>query len=83
MEAAKCLGELGPGNLTTLVLRPDFKYSTASNLLDLLCYAAGELSHFLTDVDISTIQEASAALYTLFSSPQQQAIVGMYTQLLI
>uniref|UniRef100_A0A1B6BXN6 Serine/threonine-protein kinase ATM n=4 Tax=Clastoptera arizonana TaxID=38151 RepID=A0A1B6BXN6_9HEMI len=74
MEAARCLGELGPGNLTTLVLKPDLKHTSSSDLLELLCFATSQLLFYIFDVDANTVQEASTALYSIFSSFQGRSV---------
>jgi hypothetical protein len=81
-EASRCLGELGPADLTTMVLKPEkcqefqgdeFKDST---ILMFTAHTVRAAVDYLVDEDISVVGAASAALYKIFESREGQQVIG-------
>lgn len=81
-EASRCLGELGPADLTTMVLKPEkcqefqrdeFKDST---ILMFTAHIVRAAVDYLVDEDISVVGAASAALYKIFESREGQQVIG-------
>lgn len=75
-EAACCLGELGPADLTTLGLKPDTSFSTAPPVEVFLKTVIQFLYNNLFDSDVAVVQAASDALYSLFCNYSHQ-LTGM------
>lgn len=82
LEALGCLGEIGPGDLTTLILHKeeppfDFKYRP----LDLLAgYSVSMLSIFINDSDINVVRTASDTLYAILKYSEPQKMAGMFNK---
>ncbi|XP_068082647.1 serine-protein kinase ATM [Anabrus simplex] len=79
-EAARCLGELGPADLTTTVLRPESKRGLPENdtPVDLLVFAGHVLrllTNYLVDEDIKVVEAASKALYVVLASKEGQTAI--------
>ncbi|XP_018573379.1 serine-protein kinase ATM [Anoplophora glabripennis] len=77
-EAIKCLGELGPSNLTTLVLQPE------KEVLDIKCspfelltgHIISLLTEYIVDADINVAKTASEAFYLVLDSKEGRKIAG-------
>ncbi|XP_024944918.1 serine-protein kinase ATM isoform X2 [Cephus cinctus] len=70
LEAAKCLGELGPADLTTMILYPEKSHLNVDiNSIEMLTYnIVILLSDFLIDSDFELRQASANGLYTVFDS---------------
>ncbi len=75
VEAAKCLGELGPSDLSSIVLKPDHQRdtyefaSTFDKATEALCAAAfNELNRLLLHPDAKVLKAVSSALIFLLKS---------------
>lgn len=71
LRAAKCLGVLGPANLTTLILHPQ-EIQSRENIdkADMLTYKVFQmLADFVVSDNIKLKQASSDALYGILSSP--------------
>lgn len=76
-EAARCLGELGPADLTTLVLQaesPQF----AGTLDALMNQMAVSLSNLMLDPLVEVSQAASKALYTFVKTRSGFKAIGKF-----
>lgn len=78
MEATRCLGELGPGDLQTLVLKIEKKFDlsrcapmeiVAGNVVPLL-------TEYLVSADVRMIQSACDALYAVLDSKEGKVVLG-------
>lgn len=72
MEAARCLGELGPADLTTLVLKPaEGCFNMIKGFSDpmkcVMALAAHLLSDYLMEQDVCVVKAASSALYRVMA----------------
>lgn len=70
IEASRCLGELGPADLTTIVLRPvegciKLVQGYSDPILCVMVMAAHLASDYLLDHDISVVKTASCVLESL------------------
>lgn len=78
LEAARCLGELGPADLTTLVLQPE--RSVIEDDIHLVQLIVGQiivlLAQYLVHHDINVAKVASDALYAVLSSKEGWTITG-------
>lgn len=76
LEAARCLGELGPADLTTMVLKPEKKLKAdIENPFELITgQAITLLSEYLVDSDIQVIVEATKALKIVLSSKEGKLV---------
>lgn len=78
LEAIKCLGELGPSNLNTLVLQPE------KEVLDIKCspfelltgHILSLLTEYIVDADIAVVKAASEAFYLVLDSKEGRKISG-------
>ncbi|GLV35047.1 telomere fusion [Carabus blaptoides fortunei] len=81
LEAARCLGELGPADLTTLVLKPE--RSIIEEGIHPIELVVGQivvlLSQYLVHHDIDVAKVASDALYAVLSSKEGWAVTGSAT----
>ncbi|XP_066152379.1 serine-protein kinase ATM isoform X2 [Euwallacea fornicatus] len=76
-EAIKCLGELGPANLTTIVLEPEKK------VLDIKCtplelftgHVVSLLTQYIVDSDINVVKTASETLYEVLKYKEGKNVV--------
>ncbi|CAG9854398.1 unnamed protein product [Phyllotreta striolata] len=78
IEAARCLGELGPTNLHTVVLQPE-KYTIHreySPLQILIGNVISMLSEYIVDCDINVIKAASKLLYSVLATKEASAVLG-------
>lgn len=80
MEAVKCLGELGPANLLTLILQPE---KVDENLkcapFELICgKIVMLLSKYIVDSDIEVVKVASIVLYSVMVSKESRKMAGNY-----
>lgn len=78
LEAARCLGELGPADLTTLVLQTDlctldFKY-THFELVTARILAV--FVHYIVDPNVEVVRATSAALYRVLQSKEGRSVIG-------
>ena len=76
-EAAKCLGEIGPADLATLILQPekdiaDPKWTPFELLLG--C-AISLLLKYLVDADVTVIKTASVALFQILSTKESRKVI--------
>ncbi|XP_046673269.1 serine-protein kinase ATM isoform X5 [Homalodisca vitripennis] len=78
-EAACCLGEFGPADLTTLGLKPETSASSTQPQDVFLECVVRHLYLCLFDSDVAVIQAASDALYSLFNSFHHQ-LTNMLTE---
>jgi hypothetical protein len=73
-EASRCLGELGPANVTTMILKPEKSQefqenvSRNSSVFMFTSHTVNILVDYLVDENITVVETASAALYKIFSS---------------
>lgn len=83
-EASRCLGELGPANLTTMILKPEESQELQGNVFgnsSILMFTAHILSvlvDFLVDENIIVVEAASAALYKILASREGQQVIGKF-----
>ncbi|XP_060527564.1 serine-protein kinase ATM isoform X2 [Cylas formicarius] len=80
-EAIKCLGELGPANLMTLVLKPeervrDLGCSAFQLLTGCVVYL---LSQYLIDADVKVVSRSSDALYQVLKYKEGKKVVDSGT----
>ncbi|KAJ8933927.1 hypothetical protein NQ314_013683 [Rhamnusium bicolor] len=75
-EAIKCLGELGPANLMTLVLQPEKGVSDIKcTPFELLSgHIVSLLSGYIVDTDINIVKTASEALYIVLGSKEGRKV---------
>lgn len=77
LEASKCLGELGPADLTTMILHPEKRYCIESHdVLDsVLITAVGLLSSYIVEGDVKLRNASADALYSILSTNHTQSIL--------
>lgn len=80
LEAVKCLGELGPADLTTIVLEPekralDIKYPPYEMFTG---HVMSLLVQFLVDENIEVVKAASAALYDVLCFNESKKVMGKF-----
>lgn len=80
LEAVKCLGELGPADLTTIVLEPekralDIKYPPYEMFTG---HVMSLLVQFLVDENIEVVKAASAALYDILCFNESKKVMGKF-----
>lgn len=83
-EALKCLGELGPANLTTIVLEPE------KRVLNIKCtpfelltgQVVSMLAQSIIDPDIKVVRAASEALHEVLGFTESQKVVGKFPLLI-
>lgn len=80
LEAVKCLGELGPADLTTIVLEPekrafDIKYPPYEMFTG---HVMSLLVQFLVDENIEVVKAASEALYDVLCSNESKKVMGKF-----
>ena len=70
LEAAKCLGELGPADLTTMILQPENVYAKEKEeaAMMLTFKVICQLPDYLVDNSTSLRKASADALYTVFST---------------
>lgn len=78
MEAARCLGELGPADLTTLVLQTDlntldFKYTHFELITGKIL---GVFVEYIVDPDIEVVKATSSALYKVLQSKEGRSVIS-------
>lgn len=78
VEASRCLGEIGPADLTTLVLQTDlstldFKY-THFELVTGRILAV--FMQYIVDPDVEVVNATSSALYKVLQSEEGRRIIG-------
>lgn len=78
LEAVKCLGELGPADLTTIVLEPekralDIKYPPFEMFTG---HVMSLLVQFLVDENIEVVKAASEALYEVLCFSESKKVMG-------
>ncbi|XP_063982057.1 serine-protein kinase ATM [Diachasmimorpha longicaudata] len=80
LEAAKCLGELGPTDLTTMILHPEEGHLRESaEAIDMLTETIiSKLSDYLIEDSLELREASSAALYKVYSSHWGQLIIKKY-----
>ncbi|CAH2005984.1 unnamed protein product [Acanthoscelides obtectus] len=76
-EAARCLGELGPADLGTLILKPEknFSHPTLISLELLVAQVLLVLTEYIVDPDILVVKAASDALYEILISKESRKII--------
>lgn len=80
LEAVKCLGELGPADLTTIVLEPekralDIKYPPYEMFTG---HVMSLLVQFLVDENIEVVKAASAAFYDVLCFNESKKVMGKF-----
>lgn len=78
LEASRCLGELGPADLTTLVLQTDlsvldFKYTHFELITGKILSVFVE---YIVDSDIEVVKATSSALYKVLQSKEGQSVIS-------
>ncbi|XP_043278372.1 serine-protein kinase ATM [Venturia canescens] len=70
LEAAKCLGQLGPADLTTMILHPENVYAKENSLeVEMLTFhVVNRLIDYLVDSNTNLRRASSSALYNIFST---------------
>lgn len=88
VEAAKCLGELGPSDLSSIVLKPDHQLhtyefaSTFDKATEDLCKAAfTKLNRLLLHPDAKVLKAASSSLSFLLKSDVGKTLVENFSYL--
>ncbi|CAG9773154.1 unnamed protein product [Ceutorhynchus assimilis] len=76
-EAIKCLGELGPADLTTIVLKPEKRVlDIHCNSFELLTgHVVSLLVQYIIDPDIEVVRTASDTLYEILKFKEGRKIV--------
>lgn len=79
MEALRCLGELGPTDLTTLVLKPvegciNLLSGYSDPVMCVMALAGQILSDYLLDYNINVVKAASQTLLNLMSCQKANAL---------
>jgi hypothetical protein len=83
-EASRCLGELGPADLTTMILKPEKSQELQedefrnSPILMFTAHIVRAVVDYLVDENISVVEAASAALYKILASREGQQVLGDY-----
>jgi hypothetical protein len=81
-EASRCLGELGPADLTTMILKPEKCQELQGNevrdspILMFTAHIVRVAVDYLVDENISVVEAASAALYKILASWEGQQVIG-------
>jgi hypothetical protein len=82
LEASRCLGELGPADLTTMILKPEQSQNFQGNefqnnpmLMFTSCVLRAAVD-CLVDENISVVEAASAALYKILAFREGQQVIG-------
>lgn len=83
MEVSRCLSELGPCDLTTLMIHPGCKekldlLNNTNMFLSLTGLIINLFNTSLLDKDIFVVEAASNALYVVMASKEAQFILGKY-----
>ena len=78
-EAMKCLGILGPGDLTTMIFHQEkSEMKEATDEIEMLTYRILILlSNYIIEKDIELRKASSDALYAVFSSPWGQKLINL------
>jgi len=82
LEASRCLGELGPADLTTMILKPEKSQEFQGNefqnnpILMFTFHVLRAAVDCLVDESISVVEAASAALYKILASWEGQQVIG-------
>ncbi|CAK9823884.1 Serine-protein kinase ATM [Anthophora retusa] len=78
IEAVKCLGELGPTDLSSMILYSQNSYvRESSDLIEILSYKiVMKLIQFLFESDIEFRRNSANALYVIFSSTWGQKLLN-------
>ncbi|VEN39029.1 unnamed protein product [Callosobruchus maculatus] len=73
-EAARCLGELGPADLRTLILKSEknFSHPTFTSLEILIALILVFLTEYIVDADVQVMKTASDALYEILVSRESR-----------
>nr|CAI5844505.1 unnamed protein product [Callosobruchus analis] len=73
-EAARCLGELGPADLRTLILKPEknLSHPAYTSLELLVAHILVFLTKYVVDADIQVVKAASDALYEILVSKESR-----------
>ncbi|PSN31644.1 hypothetical protein C0J52_20491 [Blattella germanica] len=80
LEASRCLGELGPADLTTMVLKPDNSqqlqddHFTYNPMLMFTAHVLQLLVEYLVDENIKVVDAAGTALYKVLASNEGQQV---------
>lgn len=80
LEASRCLGELGPADLTTLVLQTDldtldFKYTHFELVTGKIL---GVFTQYILDPDIEVVGATCSALYKVLQCKERKSVLGEY-----
>ncbi|XP_011310406.1 serine-protein kinase ATM [Fopius arisanus] len=80
LEATRCLGELGPTDLTTMILHPEEGHlQESAEAIDVLTETIiSKLSDRLIEDSLELREAAADALYEVFSSPWGQQIIKKF-----
>ncbi|XP_069700137.1 serine-protein kinase ATM isoform X2 [Periplaneta americana] len=82
LEASRCLGELGPADLTTMILKPEKSLELQGNdfrnnpVLVFTSHVVGLLVDYMVDENIDVVEAASNGLYQVLKSYEGQQVVG-------
>jgi hypothetical protein len=82
LEASRCLGELGPADLTTMILKPEKSQELQGNefknspILTFTFHVVRFAVDCLVDESISVVEAASTALYKILASGEGQEVIG-------
>ena len=82
LEASRCLGELGPADLTTMILKPEKSQELQGNefqnspILMFTFHVVRAAVDCLVDESISVVEAASVALYKILASRKGQQVIG-------
>jgi hypothetical protein len=88
-EASRCLGELGPADLTTMILKPEKCQELQGNefkdspILMFTAHIVRVAVDYLVDENISVVEAASAALYKILASWEGQQVIGNIFYILV
>lgn len=77
MEAVKCLGELGPANLTTMILRPEngFRREEIDDEIPMLTLqVVSRLADYLIETNVQLKRASADALYEVLSTTWGQKL---------
>jgi hypothetical protein len=83
-EASRCLGELGPADLTTMILKLEKSQELQENVfrnnssLMFTAHIVSVLVDYLVDENIIVVEAASAALYKILASWEGQQVIGKF-----
>jgi hypothetical protein len=81
-EAVRCLGEIGPADLTTLILQPekpipDPKWTPCELVLG---YSLSLLSKYIVDSDVKVVEAATSALFKILSTKEGRKVAGLLSK---